>query len=123
MYHTKGWLNLCIYHLILNIDLGVSTPQDIGNPQLMTQSVVSRKHYEIFNYYYPPELKSWFCDNWITDLYKHSLGVIPRCTLENKGGKPRYTPPDWDTTKKLCQTLVDRDHIKLINYINHNCTK
>ena len=121
LYHTKDWLNLCIYHLILNIDLGVSTPQDIGNPNLMTQSVVSRKHMEIFGYYYPPELKSWFCDNWITDIYKHSLGVIPRCSLENKGGKPRYTPPDWETTKILCQSLVDRDQPKLINYINDKC--
>ncbi len=121
LYHTKDWLNLCIYHLILNIDLGVSTPMDTGNPNLMTQSVVSRKHMEIFGYYYPPELKSWFCDNWITDIYKHSLGVIPRCSLENKGGKPRYTPPDWETTKILCKELVDRDQPKLINYINDKC--
>ncbi len=121
LYHTKNWLNLCIYHLILNIDYGVSTPQDIRNPNLMTQSVVSRKHMEIFGYYYPPELKSWFCDNWITDIYKHSLGVIPRCSLENKGGEPRYTPPDWEITKKLCQSLVERDQPKLINFMNNKC--
>jgi len=121
LFMNKNWLNMCIYHLILNIDLGVSTPQDIGNPKLMTQSVVSRKHMEIFGYYYPPELKSWFCDNWITDVYKHSLGVMPRCYLQNKGGKPRYTPPDWETTKKLCEELVERDKPKLINYINDKC--
>jgi|9_EtaG_2_1085328.scaffolds.fasta_scaffold00298_19 hypothetical protein len=123
LFHNKGWLDLCIYHLILNMDLGVSAPVDVGNQSLMTQSVVSRKHMEIFGYYYPPELVSWFCDNWITDVYKHSLGVMPRCSLENKGGKPRYTPPDWETTKNLCEKLVEKDKLKLINYINNMCVK
>ena len=119
IFYDKNWLDQCIHHLKLNMDYGVSTPVDIRNKDLMTQSVVSRKHYELFGYYYPPELKSWFCDNYITDLYKDSLGTFVRARLENKGGDPRYTPPDWESTKQLCAKLVEKDMKVLQNHINN----
>tara|TARA_R110000765_G_scaffold179759_1_gene285560 strand:+ start:2253 stop:2978 length:726 start_codon:yes stop_codon:yes gene_type:complete len=118
LFHDKNWLDICIYQLNLNMNIGVASPIDIGNRELMTQSVVSRKHMEIFGYYYPNELISWFCDNWITDIYKKDWLMFNRTRLENKGGKPRYTPPDWETTKKLCSELVERDLPKLKDYIN-----
>ena len=118
IYYDKNWLEICIKSLSINHNLGVASPVDIKNPYLMTQSVVHRRHYEIFEYYYPHELTSWFCDNWITDLYKRYFAYIIQQRLENRGGKPRYTPPEWDLTKKLCKELVDRDKIKLRDYMN-----
>ena len=121
LFLHRNWLELCIRHLHFDIGLGATSPKDIGNPNLMTQSVVSRKHMEIFGYYYPPELTSWFCDDWITKVYGKSLAVFTMSGLQNKGGEPRYTPPDWETTKKLCNELVERDLPKLKNYINNMC--
>jgi len=121
VYHNRHWLNICIHHLNLCNGYGVSTPIDINNPKLMTQSVVSRKHMDIFGFYYPPELKSWFCDNWITDIYKKQFGAFIRATLENKGGAPRYTPPDWETTKSLCNDLLKKYQPKLLNHLNLSC--
>lgn len=123
LFYDNNWLDMCIHHLKIGLDLGCASPVDIGNKDLMTQSVVSRKHMEIYGYYYPPELKSWFCDNWITDLYKYQFAIFVRARLQNKGGDPRYTPPDWESTKKLCKYLVDRDIKKLQKYINDMCIK
>jgi len=118
VFHDNFWLDMCIINLNDALNIGCCSPQDIRMPNLMTQSVVSRKHMEIFGYYYPPELTSWFCDNWITDVYGKSFCQFLQCGLENKGGAPRYTPPDWEITKKLCSDLVTRDKPKILNYIN-----
>jgi len=121
VFWDSNWLELCIHHLKLNNGYGAVAPVDLGNPSIMTQSVVSRRHMDIFGYYYPPELKSWFCDNWITDVYGKTFCVFARARLQNRGGEPRYIPPDWDITKKLCKDLVNRDNIILKDYINKLC--
>ncbi len=121
VFYDKNWLDICIHHLKLNNDFGAISPVDIGNPKLMTQSVVSRKHMDIFGFYYPNELKSWFCDNWITDIYKKQFSVLIRARLENKGGAPRYTPPDWETTKSLCNELVKKYQKSFENVLNLSC--
>tara|TARA_R110000787_G_scaffold116965_8_gene227416 strand:+ start:280 stop:1008 length:729 start_codon:yes stop_codon:yes gene_type:complete len=118
VFQNNNWLDMCVHNLNQSLNIGCCSPQDIRMPNLMTQSVVSRKHMEIFGYYYPPELTSWFCDNWITDVYGKSFSQFLPCGLENKGGAPRYTPPDWEITKKLCSDLVTRDKPKILNYIN-----
>tara|TARA_Y100000741_G_scaffold326531_1_gene278641 strand:+ start:361 stop:1086 length:726 start_codon:yes stop_codon:yes gene_type:complete len=41
-----------------------------GNNEILTQSFVSKKHYEIFGYYFPESIINWCCDNWISDVYK-----------------------------------------------------
>jgi len=41
-----------------------------GNNKILTQSFVSKKHFEIFGYYFPETIINWCCDNWISDVYK-----------------------------------------------------
>ena len=41
-----------------------------GNNKILTQSFVSKKHFEIFGYYFPETIINWCCDNWINDVYK-----------------------------------------------------
>lgn len=41
-----------------------------GNNEILTQSFVSKKHYEIFGFYFPETIINWCCDNWISDVYK-----------------------------------------------------
>lgn len=90
-FKTKHWIDDCIEVLKNNDDIGVSGPY-CNNPRLMTQSVVSRKHMEIFNYYFPPEIINWFCDDWINEVYKsiNKLFTLKKHLCLNIGGNPRY---------------------------------
>ena len=31
---------------------------------------------EIFGFYYPPEIINWYCDDWITEVYKPNLSTL-----------------------------------------------
>jgi len=67
----KGWNEYCISTLKKHNDVGMTCAQNTnGNPSILTQSCVSRKHYEIFKLYFPTEIRNWWCDNWINDVYK-----------------------------------------------------
>jgi hypothetical protein len=37
---------------------------------VIENAFVHRKHYDTFGYLFPPEIKNWFCDDWITQVYK-----------------------------------------------------
>jgi len=56
-------------------DIGVTGLRTTkGNTSIITQSFVSKKHYEIFGYYFPETIINFFCDDWISYVYKkHNL--------------------------------------------------
>jgi len=91
IFKTKNWAKDCIQILQNRNNIGVSGPL-CNNPRIITQSVVSRKHMEIFHYYFPPGIRNWFCDDWINEVYacKRMLYVLKNHTCENAGGEPRY---------------------------------
>jgi len=100
MFLDKHWINCAIQKLKDNDDLGVVGLADQGrkeyNPKdsLFTQTIVSRKHLEIFGFYFPPEIKNWGCDNWIGDIYdKNNLKHYIYQRIYNCGGEPRYDVP------------------------------
>jgi len=96
-----NWCECMIETLKKNDNVGVVGLTDLGRKQydkndtLLTQTMVSKKHYEIFGFYFPPELISWFSDNWIGDIYDRygRKFIIPQRIL-NKGGEPRYDVPE-----------------------------
>ena len=98
----QGWVTSCIEELQKTFNIGVIGLTDYGRRRydptdtLITQSFVSRSHYKIFGFYFPPELKSWYIDNWLGDIYeKEKLKSIVPQGIENTGGEPRYIiPPD-----------------------------
>ena len=62
-----------------------------GNTKILTQSFVSKKHFDIFGFYFPESIINWFCDNWISDVYrKHNLYFPLANKIVNSGGKERY---------------------------------
>lgn len=90
LFQTKNWLDDCIRMLIYHSDIGMTAPV-CDSPTLLTQTFVSRKHMEIFQFYFPPQIYNWFCDDWINDVYKPNLFYplfMHKCI--NSGGKPRY---------------------------------
>ena len=113
-FHNKNWLITCINTLQEHKGLGVIAPTDINNPALLTQSIVSRKHMEIFGYYFNPEIKNWGCDNWITGVYPKIITIQTKDKIENKGGEPRYKPIcDF----KLWDSLLKKDRMKIKDYV------
>jgi len=107
---TKGWVRAAIHALASNGNVGVTGPRDRNNLRLLTQTFVHRTHYELFRFYFPPEIPNWFCDDWINEVYT-PLYLPPEYTCFNTGGKPRYTIVEC---RDLCTRLVRRDK-KLVN--------
>jgi len=78
---------------------GLVGPNDpVFNCRIMTQTLVTRKHWEQFGWYFPPDLHNWHCDTWISLVYpKHLTGCLNNVTIVNarygkNGRKARYTP-------------------------------
>ena len=91
---TQNWDVHCIKTLKANQNIGVTGPLDVNNHFILTQSFVPRNHYDIFGFYFPPAIKNWFCDDWITLVYKKYFRLFrinDKVKVKNSGGKPRYT--------------------------------
>jgi hypothetical protein len=90
-FETDGWVNACIEKLQTSDGIGMTGPLN-NNSRILTQSFVSRKHMEIFGYYFPEEIINWCCDDWINEVYKKSSHLFPLTShyCVNVGGKPRY---------------------------------
>lgn len=100
-FTDKGWVSKAVNTLQEHNNLGVVGLKDLGrlsfnpNDKLLTQSIVSKLHYDIFTFYFPPEIKNWCCDDWITDIYdKHNLVYRIDKGFYNLGGNPRYQIPE-----------------------------
>tara|TARA_B110000208_G_C11694437_1_gene403555 strand:+ start:62 stop:796 length:735 start_codon:yes stop_codon:yes gene_type:complete len=128
IFKTKGWIEAGIYKLQLSDNIGVCGPRN-NNPRILTQSLVSRKHMEIFKYYFPPEIINWFCDDWINEVYAavNKLYILREHYCINAGGQPRYDinndvnsrssqgtyQKSLHNMRDICSRLVSRDVIKL----------
>ena len=90
VFRTKGWVNDSIQILSQKRDIGLTGPIN-NNNRILTQSFVSRKHMEIFGWYFPEEIKNWCCDDWYNMVYHPNyLYPLKNHYAENKGGPPRY---------------------------------
>jgi len=119
----KEWVIDCIKAMERHKNTGITGPIDWGREQhkmmvgygkfILTQTFVSRKHMEIFGFYFPEEIKNWFCDDWITYVYvsKHKYWPIQK-RIFNKGGDPRYEPDgkgeEFQPMAKKCLNLVNK---------------
>lgn len=86
---------------------------DKGNTRICTHPFVNKKHVEILGYFYPPSIKNWFCDDWITKLYT-KLGKVIKSkefVIENEARSPRYDIVNID--KNILEELVDIDVNKI----------
>jgi hypothetical protein len=125
-FKTVGWTNACIAALQTSGGIGVAGPIN-NHPRILTQSFVSRKHMDLFGYYFPPEIINWCCDDWINDVYK-GLGTfypLSEHLCVNVGGDPRYqinndaTMTSFNFKQKInklrehCKIIVDRDILRV----------
>jgi glycosyltransferase involved in cell wall biosynthesis len=116
-FKTQGWISACISILKSRNLIGVTSPIDENNLRLLTQSFVSRRHMEIFGYYFPDEIINWCCDTWIQKVYEPDYAtIISTHICNNEGGDPRYDIVGADQEYLKC---VSRDKIKLDQYLQY----
>ena len=81
-FETYDIFDYYIENLKKNNNLGVTGFKTInGNTKILTQSFVSKIHYDIFGFYFPESIINWFCDDWISNVYEKQNLYIP---LEKK---------------------------------------
>ena len=66
-----------------------------------------------FGFYFPEEIKNWFCDDWITYVYISKKKYWPiKKRIFNKGGDPRYKPEgkgdEFKPMTEKCMKLIHK---------------
>jgi len=120
-FKTCGWINDCILTLQKSNNVGMTGPIN-NNARILTQTFVSRRHMEIFGFYFTEDLINWYCDDWINGVYKKANKFFPLLNqlCENLGGIPRYDVNNdrfftsqfikkRQTLEKKCNLLIERD--------------
>ncbi len=86
---TKKWTEIFINKLKEYNNIGVVGPCDFVNynqriannmAPIIENSFVSRKHFEIFKFFFNPNIINWYCDNWITEVYNNKNTCSYICT-------------------------------------------
>ena len=91
VFETNGWTNDCIKVLRRSQGIGIAGPIN-NNFLILTQAFVSRKHMEIFGWFFPEEIINWCCDDWYNLVYSpRFLFPVSNHYCSNDGGPPRYT--------------------------------
>jgi len=117
-FSDKNMFHTCVSILDGKDNIGLTGPYTTnGNVDILTQSFVSRKHMDIFGFYFPPEIKNWYIDDWITGVYSpHLFYPIKSIKISNDGGSERYTIEkviDW-------QKIVDKYKWKINKFCQRN---
>lgn len=78
IFNGYCWLIEAINKLKKHKNIGLTGPKNInGNTKILTQCFVHRKHFKIFGFFYPSEIKNWYCDNWINEVYRTKTYRLP----------------------------------------------
>jgi hypothetical protein len=89
-FKTKGWTQDSIQKLKENNDIGLTGPIN-NNKRILTQAMVSRKHMDIFGWFFPEEIINWCCDDWYNYVYQPNYFYpLLNHYCSNEGGQPRY---------------------------------
>ena len=89
-FKSKNWINDAINILKKHNNIGLTGPIN-NNFRILTQAFVSRKHMEIFGWFFPEQIINWCCDDWYNGVYKPNY-FFPLINhfCSNDGGSPRY---------------------------------
>jgi len=124
MFQNIDWLSECIEQFKKQTDIGICGPINPPNYRILTQTLVSKKHWEIFGYYFPPQIKNWWCDDWINYVYyPHYVTKMKHLIAENKGGEPRYEKPKVQehlAFRNLCLQLTVQGKRRIKYYLDRS---
>ena len=110
-FKSRGWERKFTSYLKEKNNIGVVGPKDENNKnKILTQSFVHNTHLSIFKRFFPQELKNWYIDDWITEIYDGH--ICKNIFINNSGGKERY---DVVKLKKTKDIIVSKDRQKIQN--------
>ena len=127
-FKTSGWINDSISILEQHNNIGLTGPIN-NNNYILTQAFVSRKHMEIFGYFFPENIINWGCDDWYNFVYKPEYffplskhycsneGGTPRYVIDRKPGFTKQYKKNVDELRRRTQTQGTRDRIKIMQYL------
>lgn len=82
-----------------------------GQDVVIENAFVHKTHYDIFGSFFPKEIKNWYCDNWITQVYKPFCSyTCEDIIVQNQCIDKRYNILHHDITE-----LVKQGRDKLIS--------
>lgn len=111
-FRTGGWVNACVDALTKNNNIGLTGPIN-NNSRILTQAMVSRKHMEIFGWFFPVEIINWCCDDWYNWIYQpDNFFPLRHHFCSNDGGNPRYVVNN-DTGFLKSQTAARKNIMEL----------
>lgn len=95
-------------------NVGVVGPRVIGaheNHHILSHDFVSRKHFAIFGFHYPPIFTDWYLDNWISRVYgeKNTLKLKTVIVQHSGNIESRYKV---SILKRKAGVLLDREVTK-----------
>lgn len=120
IYFYCNWIDTALLKLKNNNNIGLTGPWCVnGNTKILTQTLVSNTHMEIFGKYFNENLKNWGCDVLTTSVYQpkffYPLDRI-QFPIANLGGIPRYNI----ISKYNLQNNLKIDKQKLTDYLLKN---
>lgn len=117
-FMKHGWIKKAVELLEEHNNLGFTGPTNHnGNLSIITQTFVSRKHFDIFGYAYPDEIKNWYCDDWINLIYSPQYVYrMDEYHCYNRGGKERYAIVE---ARDICHRLANEDRMKIEVYLQN----
>ena len=87
-----------------------------NNDAIATQFLIHKTHWTIFEFVFPPQIRNYFCDDWLFNIYPEKYRYWRQdYPLLNTGGRPRYEP---NNDKKLCSALLRRHKKEIPEFIN-----
>ena len=113
--NDPSWLRVFQKAIVKNNYVGWSAGYS-NNDNIATQFLIHKRHWEIFEFVFPPLIKNYFCDDWMNEIYPDKYKKWRTdYPLLNVGGQPRYNPRN---DRKLCDVLVRRHKKDLKEYFD-----
>ena len=115
MPNDPSWLRVLQKAIVKNNYVGWGAGYS-NNDNIATQFLIHKTHYEIFEFVFPPQIKNYFCDDWMNEVYPEKYKIWRKdYPLLNTGGLPRYIPRN---DRKLCDMLVRRHKKEIPEFLN-----
>ena len=113
---TNAWVQhaIAVLRLFHPPNIGVVGPTcNQGNTRILTHDMVHRTHFDIFETYYPKELKNWYIDDWISAVYgsNRTKKMQNWVVMHHVQGGTRYQPSTFQS--KMLRSLIDVGQAKL----------
>jgi hypothetical protein len=129
-FHKLDFLDNFVSFIRTNNNLALGQPIDKTNISfthrdeynqkvgICTHPFIHKNHVNYLGYLIPPTIKNWFCDNWITILYRSIGRVITSddYVIENKIFDKRYEIHMVETNE--LQELITQSRNVFLHYLN-----